>query len=486
MPELRVETGPQKSQTFRLRPPGPYQVGRDLEADFPLFDRRASRTHFRIDFRDEGYSLTDLASKAGTFVNDLRVTSQILKGGDRILAGKTLFSFVLDAAGDPLVGRNLGSYKILERVGRGGMGTVYRALQLSLDRVVALKVLSDELARDPDFSVLFVREARAAGELSHSNIVRVYDVNVLDGILFYVMEYMAHGSVEDLLRREGRLPVERALRIVIEAAAGLEYAEHEGVVHRDIKPANLMIHENGTVKIGDLGIATRLAERGRAAQGGGISGSPHYMAPEQALAREVDGRADIYALGASLHQMLSGSPPFRGRSLKEILFAHIRDEPPDLRRTAPSVPEPLALLVRKMLAKDPSRRPDSAASLRQTFQALRENVCRAPEAPARRPSPAWRSAALLLLSGALVFGVGTGLGALWSHLGSVMRDRSARLEGVRRILAEGMAALKAGDVDGARAKADELSRFEGSLEEWQILNPEIDAFERAVKAAARK
>src|SRR5213594_1956985 len=188
MPELKVERGNQKNQVFLLRAPGPFLVGRDLNADFPLFDRRASRSHFRIDFRDAGYQLTDLNSKAGTFINSQRVKTAVLSSGDRVLAGKTLFSFRLDAPEDPLVGRELGAYRMLERVGRGGMGIVYRALQLSLDRVVALKVLSDDLARDSDFSALFISEARKAGELSHPNIVRVYDVNVLNGILFYAME----------------------------------------------------------------------------------------------------------------------------------------------------------------------------------------------------------------------------------------------------------------------------------------------------------
>jgi len=372
MPALRVQTGSQKGQVFFLCPPGPLLFGRDLQADFPLFDPRVSRSHFSIEFCDEGYRLKDHGSKSGTYVNERRVTEAILLGSSRVRAGKTLFSF--EPEEDPLVGREVGGYRLLERVGRGGMGIVYRSLQLSLQRVVALKVLSEELSRDPDFSRLFVREARAAAELSHPNIVRVYDVNILNGILFYAMEYMARGNVEDLCRRRGPLPIETAVALALEAARGLEFAQSRGVVHRDVKPGNLMVHQTGTLKIGDLGIARRVRDRDEPALLGGISGSPHYMSPEQALGREVDSRSDIYALGASLHQMVAGAPPFTARSLKELLFAHIRDPAPDLRDLRPGVPAPLAELVQEMLAKDPAHRPPSGALIAERLERLESQV----------------------------------------------------------------------------------------------------------------
>jgi serine/threonine protein kinase len=482
MPELKVERGIQKDQVFVLRAPGPFLIGRDLNADFPLFDRRASRSHFRIDFRDEGYRLTDLNSKSGTFVNSQKVTTRVLLGGDQILAGKTLFSFQLDAPVDPLVGRELGPYRMLERVGRGGMGIVYRALQLSLDRVVALKVLSDDLTRDADFSALFISEARRAGELSHPNIVRVYDVNVLNEVLFYSMEYMAHGSVEDLLARHGVLPVHKAVEVAIQASRGLEYAEFEGVIHRDIKPANLMVSENGAVKIGDLGIATRSRERGGASSGQGISGSPHYMAPEQALGREVDHRADLYALGASLYQMLAGKTPFRGESLKELLFAHIREEPPDPRAARPEVPEALSALIRRLMAKDPAQRPGSASIVARELEKMLNQE--ALELKERRPDEApWRRRVRWALSLLFFLLVGFGLGRLFSHLTEELALGNARIDRAREIIREGFAAIRSGDLETALKKEVELSKLEGSQAEWELLGKEISTFQKAVMAA---
>lgn len=480
MPELRVETGPQKNQTFFLRPPGPYQIGRDLAADYPLFDRRASRAHFRIDFRDDGYCLTDLGSKAGTFVNDERIECTMLKPGDRIVAGRTAFSFAPDPTEDPLLGRTLGGYTILERVGKGGMGTVYRALQQSLERIVALKVLSEDVANDPELSALFIQEAKAAGELSHPNIVRVYDVNVIDGVLFYVMEYMAHGSVEDLLRREGKLPVDRALLIALQAVQGIEYAEHEKLVHRDIKPANLMVHESGSVKIGDLGIAVRLADRKPQSRAGAISGSPHYMAPEQALGRAIDSKADIYALGATLFQLLTGSPPFRGQSLKEILFAHIRTDPPELRKLVPEAPEALSVLLKSLLAKDPVRRPGGAAA-RQSLEAIIASRTRRAPPPTPEKEPRWKPYAALVAASILCLAIGAGAGIFFQHLGVVINDRTVRLDRVRAALREGHEALRAGDVERARKKLGEISNLPGSLDDWQILQPEIDDLKAATE-----
>jgi len=482
VPELKIDTGPQKNQVFFLRPPGPYHVGRDEAAEVPLFDRRASRSHCRIDFRDDGYRITDLDSKAGTLLNDVRVASEILRHGDRLIVGRTALTFSLDETSDPLVGRVLGGYRILERVGRGGMGTVYRALQLSLDRVVALKVLSNELSQDPEFSALFVREARAAAELSHPHLVRVYDVNVLDGVIFYVMEFMAHGSVEDSLRRQGRLSLEDALRVAAQAAAGLEYAEHENLVHRDIKPANLMVHENGTVKIGDLGIATRGAEHAAGSKPGAIAGSPQYMAPEQALGRAVDSRADVYALGATLHELLVGAPLFRGETLREMLFAHVRTEPPDLRVALPEAPEGAAMLLKNMLAKDPARRPDPQA-VRQGIDLILASLGARTAEPRRRRAPWWLPYASLVLAAAIVLSLGVATGLFSRHIGSVLSERNARGARIRQALEDGLDALRSGDLARARRRADELANLPGSEDDWKLFEAEFERFRRALDAA---
>ena len=367
MPRLHVLTGPQQGQTFELKPPGPYRVGRDPRTDFPLFDRRASRRHFRVDFRDPGYLLTDLGSLGGTYVNDHRVTTAILSATDTIRVGRTEMRLDLHYADDTMVGRELGGYRIIERVGQGGMGTVYRALQRSLSRVVALKILPEKVASNEELSALFLHEARAAAKLSHPNIVRVYDVNLIDGVLFYSMEYMARGSTLDLLRRAGRLPVGRAVAIALDAAQAIEYAARVGVVHRDVKPANLMIHQDGTVKLGDLGIATY---RGEDSAAGGICGSPHYMSPEQALGREVDSRADIYSLGATLYQLLTGTPPFPLHTVKEVLKAQVGVEPMPLREVRPEIPPYVASLVEHMMTKDADARVSTPEKLTERLEAI--------------------------------------------------------------------------------------------------------------------
>jgi serine/threonine protein kinase len=409
MPTLHVTSGSQKGQTFILRPPGPFRFGRDLDAEFPLFDRQASRRHFAVEFRDEGYSLRDLKSRGGTLLNGLRVESAVLGHGDVIRAGETSFRFELDHFDDPLVGKDLGAYRILEKVGGGGMGSVYRAVQKSLERVVALKVLAPRIAEDPELSGLFVREARAAAELSHPSIVRVYDVNIVDGVLFYAMELMARGTVLDLVAREGALSWEEALAIALEAARAIEYAEGRGLVHRDVKPANLLVHQNGAVKLGDLGIATYGGRDGSGAASTppAVCGSPHYMAPEQALGRPVDSRADIYALGATLYHLLSGARLFAGRSARDVLLAQVREDPPPLREARPEVPEPVAALVAECLAKDVKRRPQSATVVRRRLEALAA-IEKAPAgggAGGRRALPG-----PLLGTMALLLGLALGLG----------------------------------------------------------------------------
>jgi len=481
MPTLRVRSGPQSSQTFILRPPGPFRLGRDLAADFPLFDRRVSRAHFKIDFCDDGYRLLDLNSKTGTFINDSPVDTAILSHGDAILVGSTRLSFALDTPEDPLVGRNLGGYRILERVGEGSMGTVYRAMQLSLDRIVALKVVADELAGNEDYKALFIAEARAAGELSHPNIVRVYDVNSLDGTLFYVMEYMAQGNVEDLLRCEGPLPVEQALGIAVEAGAGLEYAEQKGVVHRDIKPSNLLVHETGTVKIGDLGIAVRTQTRRNEPSSQRLVGSPHYMPPEQAAGKAFDSRADVYALGASLYKMLSGAPPFSGKTLKELAFAHLREPPPDVALARREVPEALAAAIQDMMSKAPAHRP-TAASLRTSLESIQHHLRLAAKVPTRQQPHGWWSVVLLCVVAVALFAMGSVGGLVFHHLGGVMHERGERLERVRQAITEGRKALHAGDINTALEKVEELSKLPGSQEEWDVLEDEIKQFENEVKA----
>lgn len=482
MPVLTVESGPQKGHKLMVRPPGPIFVGRDLDADFPLFDRRASRRHFRIDFRDEGYRLSDLGSKSGTLVNGARVRAVLLSPGDRIVAGDTAFVFEVDWPQDPLVGRDLSGYRILECVGTGGMGTVYRALKRSLQRIVALKVLSEPLAEDPVFCRQFIEEARAAAEIAHPHVVRVYDVDFSGGALFYAMEFMARGSVRDLCNLRGPLPLSEAVEIAIQVCLGLEYAHAKGIVHRDIKPANLLIHESGAVKIADLGIARRLVGGDPSARQLGLSGSPHYLSPEQALGRETDPRSDVYSLGAALFEMLTGRPPFTADSAKDLLLAHVRDQPPDVRLLRPEVPAALAALVRACLEKKPDNRPQSATALAELLADLRGEILNvplfAPETKLRR----WSRRAFYGLIVGLWVSAGIGVGHIVRHVERKVRERTRRMERIRGILAESRELLRAGKLEAARRKFSELSRIQGEPEDWEALRSEIDSVERALRA----
>jgi len=330
----------------------------------------ASRRHFKIEHSEGKFVLKDLGSKNGVLLNGQRIEKPtVLSANDRIAIGGVLLTFVGEKP-HPLLGREVSGYRIEDRIGRGGMGTVYRALQLSLDRTVAIKILAPHLVENQSFINLFIREARAAGALSHPNIVQVYDVGVEESIYFYSMEYIPHGSVEELLNKEDRLPLIRALEVVRDAALGLQYAELKGLVHRDIKPGNLMIGSEQIVKIGDLGIARFGEGESGVSQKDGVSGSPHYIAPEQARGKDIDHRADIYALGVSFYQMLCGRTPYRGSTPREVILSHIRQEPPPLVEQAPDVPLPVIELVEEMMAKDRNDRIPSASVVLERLEPL--------------------------------------------------------------------------------------------------------------------
>ena len=465
MPLILVENGAHKGRSRRLDPPGPYVIGRDPAVEIHVPDPMASRRHCLIELKDGAFLLRDLGSSNGTLVNGQKLEEHPLKAGDRILAGETLLTFLGEDSKDPLAGRRLKGYEIMERVGRGGMGTVYRARQTSLERCVALKVLSPELVEDPNFVEKFIEEARSAGRLSHPNIVMVYDIDddVLDGqrIVYYSMEFMGGGSVEDLLNRQGPLPTQKALEFALETARGLQYAEQVGLVHRDIKPGNLMIHENGSIKIGDLGIATRSSRTGSlASQKGGVSGSPHYISPEQARGQDLDSRADFYSLGASIYQMLTGKTPFSGTTLKDLLLKHVKEPAPDLAAVLPGLlPPAVPALVARLLEKNRDLRP---ASARQLILAI-EDAIGSLQAPAEppRPSRQWRISLHAIIAAAVTVAVlgslagGIALTARW------VRHRAA--EAVLRSDIEGLQKSfeRQGGVNLQELETD-LQRVEGN------------------------
>jgi serine/threonine protein kinase len=264
-------------------------------------------------------------------------------------------------------GFKLGPYVIREQLGRGGMGIVYLAEHKTLRRKVALKVLVPP--KDADGAKLaverFLREARAAAALNHSNIVRLHDVGQQGSVNYLVMEYVEGATLDNLLLKGGPITPSRAVGYVAQAAAGLQHAHENGFVHRDIKPANLILGKDGTVKILDMGLARSFAPTDQLTEqldSGAILGTSDYIAPEQALGGEIDIRADIYSLGATFFALVTGKPPFAGTTPQKLMQHQMRTAPL-LTELDPTFPEGLAQVVAKMLAKKPAQRYQTPADV---------------------------------------------------------------------------------------------------------------------------
>jgi YVTN family beta-propeller protein len=252
------------------------------------------------------------------------------------------------------IGSELAGYRIEALLGRGGMGVVYRAHDLALDRPVALKILAPELAADVRFRERFLRESRVAASIDHPNVVPVYDAGEVAGELFIAMRYVEGSDLKRLLA-EGPLPKERAVGVVDQVAAALDAAHARGLVHRDVKPSNVLVAEGEHVYLADFGLTRRLGEPGAALGAAQSLGTADYVAPEQIRGDEVDGRADLYSLGCLLFECLTGVPPFRRESELATLFAHLEEAPP--------APPGLDPVMRTALVKDPDSRYQSGQEL---------------------------------------------------------------------------------------------------------------------------
>jgi len=259
-------------------------------------------------------------------------------------------------AEDPFKGKVVGGCRIEKLVGRGGMGTVYRAKHLELERDVALKILAPALTADPKQVAQFFREARALARLDHNNIVTIYNVGKEEEIHFIVMQLVEGGSLERLVRSEGRLSVERGTSFALQAAKGLLEAHTKGIVHRDVKPENMLVASGDCVKLTDFGLARMEDNAGFSFASGRIVGTPYYMSPEQIDGRDVDLRTDIYALGATYYYLLTGERPFQGETPVEILLKHVNEQIIPARDKRREIPESLSRIVSKMLVKDPDQR----------------------------------------------------------------------------------------------------------------------------------
>jgi serine/threonine protein kinase len=270
----------------------------------------------------------------------------------------------------------IGNYDVLDRLGAGGMGTVFKARHRRMKRIVALKVLSRTLASDESFVQRFQREVETIACFTHPNIVMAYDADEAEVGHFLAMEYVEGEDLASLLQKRGPLSVAVAVDCVLQAARGLEYAHNRGIIHRDIKPANLLRDRAGTVKVTDLGLA-RLANTagsagaGSITQAGSILGTVDYMPPEQAIdSTEIDHRSDIYSLGATLHFLLLGRPPYQGESLMAIMFKHKLDAIPSLSKSRQEVPEELDAAFQRMMAKEPADRFQTMTEVVKTLEGI--------------------------------------------------------------------------------------------------------------------
>ena len=268
-------------------------------------------------------------------------------------------------------GRILGDFIVKRQLGVGSIGAVYFATQISLDRNVALKILSKEYSDSKGIDS-FLKEARAAAKLSHPNLVQSFGVGEEEGICFMAMSFIEGETVKDKIKRDGKIETDEAMHIVQQVAEGLFFSWTEsGLIHRDVKPENIMLTKESAVKLTDLGLAIQEAEWHEDME---ISGSPSYMSPEQFTGEKIDTRSDIYSLGISLYQMLSGKLPFDGATLKTVARQHFYDPPKPLHKINPMIPSKVSALVQKMVEKDPDKRFQNMEEVIQAIWQVRQST----------------------------------------------------------------------------------------------------------------
>ena len=286
---------------------------------------------------------------------------------------------------DPLVGRLLdGRYRVGPRIARGGMAGVYEATDLRLDRVCAVKVMHAGLGDDEEFAARFVREARSAARLDHPNVVAVFDQGADDGTVFLVMEYVAGHTLRDVIRKESPMAPSRALALIEPVLSALAHAHRAKLIHRDVKPENVLIADDGRVKVADFGLAKAVsADTQHTATGGVLIGTVSYLAPELVVDGRSDARADVYAAGVLLYELLTGTKPHEGESPIQVAYKHVHEDVPPPSRLVridgmPGLPAYVDALVARATARDLDQRPADAGVLlhqvHRVAQALRDGV----------------------------------------------------------------------------------------------------------------
>src|SRR5512143_3426456 len=280
-------------------------------------------------------------------------------------------------------GQMLGAYRIINQVGQGGMASVYKAYQPSMDRNVAIKVLPRQLAESKEFAARFQQEARIIAKLEHPHILPVFDYGESDGVAYLVMRYLDAGTLKDRMEAGRPLPLAEIDRIFTQLSDALSYAHSHGVIHRDLKPSNALIDSQGNIFLTDFGIAKLLESASpRLTQTDAIMGTPAYISPEQAQGNPVDQRSDIYSLGIILYEMVTGRVPFVADTPLAVLFKHISDPLPPPSTVKSDIAEPIEQVILKALAKDPQDRFATASDFVAAWKHALEQMQQAP-----RPAP---------------------------------------------------------------------------------------------------
>ena len=353
----------------------------------------------------------------------------------------------------------LGRYEIVGELGQGAMGIVYKARDPLIDRIVAIKTIILSMAQDEknEYEARFYQEAKAAGRLSHPNIVTVFDVGRSDDIAYIAMEFLQGRELRDILNDGQRLSVQQVVDIVAQVAQGLAYAHEHGIVHRDVKPSNVMIVRDGHVKITDFGIA-RMASSTVRTQTGMVLGSPKYMSPEQVMGKLTDQRSDIFSLGVMLYEMLTGQPPFTGENINAVMYQTLNAIPPPPATLNPEVPGMLNFIVAKALAKSVDDRYANASDFANDLRACRDSLLRGgmqAAAPQVAATPT-KAPGVLAMAGRLateeaepVEAPAIGLSAVFDSFGATMRlaaltnapEEVEEVAKTLRLMRPGMAAI---------------------------------------------
>lgn len=344
---------------------------------------------------DEAVQEVDHSERGDSMRETPAAGSVLLPGGDTESIWAAATPAAAPPAADPaaLSGTRLGHFRILERIGRGGMGDVYKAFDESLERFVAVKVLPPELARDEEFVRRFRAEAIAAAQIGHPNIVPVHFIGQDAGLHFFAMQFVDGESLAQRLHHSGRLSADEAVQIIRQCLGALQAAHSRGLIHRDVKPGNILLEaETGRALVVDFGLVRAIGST-RMTATGTVMGTVDYLAPEQARGESVDGRADIYALGIVLYQLLAGRLPYTAENPTAMIFCHAYESPFPLEEAAPDLPDSLRAVVARMMAKNPAERYQSCNEIGDELRAVGEGrpISAAPASPSttllRAPAP---------------------------------------------------------------------------------------------------